>query len=139
MFHAHARFAENIPILKGRFPLTENYSVFSPEVTMHWSGTHAIAAPNVEFLESLLKHDFIVVAGQALSHCVQSSVDDLLSALIAIDPVLVHKVCIIEDCMSAVVVPNVVDYTDAGAATLERYREMGVRIIRSTDPLDAIF
>jgi len=48
----------------------------------------------------------VIIAGQAKSHCVAWTIDDLLEDIIAQDRRLVEKVYLLEDCTSAVVVPG---------------------------------
>lgn len=135
LFHAYARTTQNKHELKGQNPLTENYSVFSPEVTAHWNGKTPIAERNQQFLDHILSFDKIIVAGQALSHCVQSSIDDLLAEIVRRDARLAQNVYILEDCMSAVVVPNGPDFTEQGRAALARFAAAGMHIVQSTTPM----
>lgn len=143
LFHAYARTAQAAVEIKGRHPLTENYSVFAPEVTSSWDGG-SLAERNETFFDRLLAADAIAVAGQASSHCVKSSVDDLLEEILRRDPRLVSKVYVLEDCMSAVAVPDpartgafVADFTPQAEAAKERWREAGLRLVKSTDPIES--
>jgi nicotinamidase-related amidase len=82
-----------------------------------------------------------VIAGQAASHCVKSSIDDLLDEILATDPVLARKVHVMTDCMSSVTVPDgrggfVADFTPQAEAALQRFADAGMRLIKSTDPLE---
>jgi nicotinamidase-related amidase len=133
-FHAIARHSPTRYEIKGSNPLTENYSVLSPEVLKDEQG-HAIAAKNTAFTEMLLDHDAIVVAGQAKSHCVAWSVDDLLAEIQARDPQLAQKVYLLEDCTSPVVVPDVVDFTDAADDAYQRFAEAGMHRVTTATPL----
>lgn len=133
-FHAIARNSPTRYELKGSNPLTENYSVLSPEVLEDEQG-NAIAAKNTAFTEMLLSHDAIVVAGQAKSHCVAWSVDDLLSEIRARDPQLAHKVYLLEDCTSPVVVPGVVDFTETADAAYQRFADAGMHRVTTATPL----
>lgn len=135
MFHSYVRGAQNQPQVKGGNPLTENYSIFGPEVLARWDNKGAIAQKNVSFLRTLLDYDAVIVGGQAASHCVKSSIDDLLDEVRAKDPALANKVYILRDCTSAVVVPGVIDFTDAADAALDRYAAAGMNIVQSTEPM----
>lgn len=138
MFHAYVRGSQNSPQVKGGNPLTENYSIFGPEVLDWYPGSHhkgQIAQKNVRFLEMLLAYDAVVIAGQASSHCVKSSIDDLLHEIKMKDPALAKKVYILRDCTSAVVVPGVVDFTDAAEKALDEYAAAGMNIVLSTDAM----
>ncbi|MGD1941815.1 MAG: isochorismatase [Leptolyngbyaceae cyanobacterium] len=133
-FHSIARHSPTRYEIKGGNPLTENYSVLSPEVLEDETGS-AIAAKNTAFTDELLTYDAIVVAGQAKSHCVAWSVDDLLSEITQRDPALAQKVYLLEDCTSPVVVPDVVDFTDAADAAYQRFAEAGMHRVTTQTPL----
>lgn len=75
----------------------------------------------------------MVIAGQAKSHCVAWTVDDLLTEIQAIDPALAQKIYLLEDCMSPVVVPGVVDFSEPAEAAFQRFAAAGMQVIRSTD------
>lgn len=142
-FHAYARGSQLDFQIKGGNPLTENYSVMKPEVITRFDGAPIPGAQkNTKLLETLFKADYIAVFGQALSHCVKSSVDDLLDFVAAQDPALARKVYLVADCMSAVAVPDgkggfFVDYTDQGEAALKKFADAGMNVVRSTDPVDS--
>jgi nicotinamidase-related amidase len=142
LFHAFARSARNGVEIKGGHPLTENYSVLSPEVLTRFDGG-ALAARNADFIRTLLEADVVVVAGQAASHCVKSTIEDLLDEVRAVDESLVRKVVILEDCMSAVTVPDplnpgafLADYTAEAEAALARFAAAGMRVAKSTDAVE---
>ncbi len=120
--------------IKGRNPLTENYSVLRPEVTEDESGA-PIASANRELVEHLLSFDTVIVAGEAQSHCVAWTVEDLLSEIRARDPRLARKIVLLDDCTSPVVVPGVVDFTDAAEAAYARFAAAGMRRAASTEPV----
>lgn len=143
MFHAYARFAPNLAEPKGTHPLTENYSVLAPEVLERHDGG-ALAARNTALVRRLLEADVVLFAGQAASHCVKSSVDDLLAEIQAVDPALARKVVLLADCMSPVAVPDpthpgsfLADYTEEAEAALRRFADAGMRIVTSTDPAES--
>jgi nicotinamidase-related amidase len=75
------------------------------------------------------------VAGQAKSHCVAWTVDDLLTEINAHDPKLAEKVYLLEDCTSPVVVPDVVDFTDAADAAYDRFAAAGMHRVTTAQPL----
>jgi nicotinamidase-related amidase len=130
-FHSIARQAPTRLEIKGRHPLTENYSVLRPEVSEDESGAPLVPA-NRDLVDHLLSFDEILVAGEARSHCVAWTVDDLLREIQARDPALARKVVLLDDCASPVVVPGVVDFTDAAEAAYARFAEAGMRRARST-------
>ena len=91
----------------------------------------------------LLSADRLIVAGQASSHCVKSTVEDLLTAIRARDPKLARKVFLLEDCMSAVTVPDgkgglAADFTPQADSALDQFAEAGMHRVRSTTPVAAL-
>ncbi len=135
-FHNIARSSQTGFEIKGGNPLTENYSVLRPEVVDGADG-RPIAQKNARFIEKLLKFDAVVIAGQAKSHCVAWTIDDLLNEINSQDPELTKKVYLLEDCTSAVVVPGVIDYTDQADAAFKRFADAGMHVVKSTDPIDS--
>lgn len=140
LFHSFVRGAQSWVEVKGGNPLTENYSVLRPEVLTRHDGA-PLAQRNSLFLKTLLSSDAVVIAGQAASHCVKSSIDDLLSEILAQDPALARKVYILTDCMSSVTVPDgkggfVADFTPQADAAFQRFADAGMHLVKSTDPVD---
>ena len=141
LFHAFVRGSQGRMEVKGGHTLTENYSVLAPEVLMRHDG-QPLAQRNTQFVETLLDADAVIVAGQAASHCVKSSLEDLLSEIKTQDKKLARKVYILADCMSAVAVPDparpgsfVFDFTPQAEAALQRFAAEGMNVVRSTDPI----
>jgi nicotinamidase-related amidase len=135
-FHTIARSSQPDVRVKGTLPLTEHYSVFGPEVTEGPDGDR-LGEQNVELVEKLLGFDAVVIAGQAKSHCVAWTIDDLLRSPALGERALAHKVYLLEDCMSPVVVPGVADYTDEADVAFARFAAAGMHIVRSTDPIES--
>jgi nicotinamidase-related amidase len=133
-FHSIARQVQPDFQVKGSNPLTEHYSMLGPEVTEDYEGRQ-LGEKNQPLIEKLLEFDAVLIAGQAKSHCVAWTIDDLLTGIAARDRNLAEKVYLLEDCSSPVVVPGVVDYTDEANAAFERFAEAGVHVVRSTEPL----
>ena len=133
-FHGIARNAQPRFEIKGDNPLTENYSVLHPEV-MLGPGGEAIAKKNEELVDKLFEFDAVIIAGQAKSHCVAWTVSDLLAEIEQKDQSLAQKVYLLEDCTSAVVVPDVVDFTEQADKAFQRFDESGIHIVQSTDPV----
>ncbi|MBS2023099.1 MAG: nicotinamidase [Deltaproteobacteria bacterium] len=141
LFHAFTRGSQSWAEVKGGNPLTENYSVLRPEVLTRFDGA-PLAQRNTHFLQTLLEADAVVIAGQAASHCVKSSIEDLLQEIVTADPKLARKVYVMTDCMSAVTVPDgkgglAADFTPQAEAALQQFAAAGMHLVRSTDPLDA--
>ena len=138
LFHAFARGALNKPEIKGGNPLTEHYSIFGPEVTTYWNGKPiAGAQKNTTLLDTLIESDVVVIAGEAMSHCLAWTIHDLLDYILVKDPKLASKVYILEDCTSPVVIPGVVDYTDDANKAFDAFRNAGMHLVKSTDPIES--
>ena len=135
-FHNMARCSQTGFEIKGGNPLTENYSVLRPEVLDGFNG-QPIAQKNARFIKKLLSFDAVVIAGQAKSHCVAWTIDDLLNEIVAQDPDLAKKVYLLEDCTSAVVVPGIVDFTPQADAAFQRFAGAGMHVVKSTDPIES--
>ncbi len=133
-FHGMARLSQPEFRIKGKNPLTEHYSVLGPEVT---TGPHSrpIATKEERLVERLLRFDAVIIAGQAKSHCVAWTINDLLQEVLQGDPRLARRVYLLEDCSSPVVVPGGVDYTEAADAAYRRFAEAGMHVVRSTTPV----
>jgi nicotinamidase-related amidase len=131
-FHSIARQSPARMEIKGRHPLTENYSALRPEVARDDLG-QPLVPENRALVEHLLAFDEILVAGQAKSHCVAWTVTDLLAEIRARDEALAAKVILLDDCASAVVVPGVVDFTDDAEAAYARFAAAGMRRVTSAD------
>ncbi|MGB3765438.1 MAG: isochorismatase [Phormidesmis sp.] len=129
-FHNMARQSQTHLEIKGDNPLTENYSALSPEV-LNGTDNQPIAQKNNSFVQHLLGFDAVIIAGQAKSHCVAWTIRDLLSEIQAVDPALAGKVYLLEDCASPVVVPEVVDFTDAADACYRDFAAAGMHVVKS--------
>jgi nicotinamidase-related amidase len=126
-FHAIARRAAPAFEIKGFNPLTEHYSVLGPEV---------MGEKNEALIGRLLSFDAVVFAGQAKSHCVAWTIDDLLQHPDAEEEELARRMYLLEDCTSPIVVPGVVDYTEEADTAVQRFRAAGMHVVRSTDPIE---
>ena len=135
-FHGVARYSRPEFQVKGDNPLTEHYSMLGPEVTEGPDGD-PIGSRNTALIERLLTFDAIAVAGQAKSHCLAWTIDDLLEDRDVRERGLAERTYLLEDCTSPVVVPGVVDYTDDADAAFERYVQAGMHVVRSTDPIES--
>lgn len=131
-FHSIARRSQTRFEIKGRNPLTEHYSVLGPEV-LRGSRGEQLGERNTALIEFLLGFDAVIVAGQAKSHCVAWTVEDLLSDA----PEIGSRLYLLEDCSSPVVVPGVVDYTEDADAAFARFAEAGAHVVRSTEPMSS--
>ena len=134
LFHCFARNSQTGYEIKGGNPLTENYSVLRPEVLTGASGA-PIAQKNSNFFKRLVSYDMVIIAGQAKSHCVAWTIQDLLNEIASQDPELAKKVYLLEDCTSPIVIPGVIDFTDLADEAFKKFSDAGMHIVKSTQPM----
>jgi nicotinamidase-related amidase len=134
-FHTMARYTQTDFIQKGMNPWTEAYSAIGPEIVEDAHG-NPIAQKDQRIYRLLKNLDVLIVAGQAKSHCVSWTLQDLLQQILEDDPTQVSKIYLLEDCSSAVVIPGTVDFTTQAEKTYQQFADAGMHIIRSTQPLE---
>lgn len=112
-------------VLKGEHPLTEHFGVFEADVPLDGE---ARTAYNWPLLDRLAASDRVFIAGEASSHCVAASFDQLYNGLTTYDrwPQLV----LLRDCMSPV--PG---FEKAAADFFERARDAGALILATSEAL----
>lgn len=108
---------------KGQNILTEMYSVMKADVPVTESTSF-----NHTLMKSLLTSKKLLIAGQSLSHCVNSSVRDIVAHWPNDET---HKICILTDCSSSV--PG---SESAGEEFLKDMKDAGVKLCSSTDDFD---
>ncbi len=133
-FHSIARTSMPSIHLKGRNPWTEHYSALGPEVPEPEDGRPA-TQNTAALLDELLQFDKVLIAGQAKSHCVAWTVEDVLLEIGNRGNEIVDKFYLLEDCTSPVVVPGVTDFTEQANARFEKFRRAGMHVVRSTEPI----
>jgi len=106
-------------IRKGQDPLTEHYSAVKAEVVTQDPHTDV----NQNFISELKAFDEILVAGEALSHCLANTVRDMIRY--EVDP---KKVVILSDCTS-----NVPTFEEFGAAFQREMELLGVRFMSTLE------
>jgi nicotinamidase-related amidase len=85
--------------------------------------------------------DRVYVFGQASSHCVMSSLQDMLRQIRKVEPSWVKKIWILEDAMSPVPAPPLEPLPDSlnfpaiAQQALAEFAEAGMRVVRTTDPI----
>lgn len=147
MFHAYVRQTQLTLEIKGAHPFAENYSVLGPEVLTRHDGLPMLQK-NTAIIKTLLDSRAVIIAGQAASHCVKSSIDDILSEIQAVDPALARKIYVMEDLTSSVVVPDSidpatklvtkgVDFTPEADKAFAKFRAAGMNLVKSTTPMES--
>ena len=135
-FHSVARHSQPAFQVKGDNPRTEHYSMLGPEVLEGPDGDR-LDRLNTDLIDALLTFDAVVVAGQAKSHCVAWTIDDLIAGDETSVRLLAEQTFLLEDCTSPVVVPGVVDYTESADEAFARYEAAGMNVVRSSDPIES--
>ena len=136
-FHSFARDTAPRFIVKGRQPLTEMYSVLAPEVTE--VGGQNVGGFDEELLKHLLGFDEIYVFGQASSHCVLATLEDVHKTLATTYPSQLSKFIILEDAMSPVPAPPLDPLPDSlnfpfqAQIRMDKLVEAGMRKVRTSD------
>lgn len=118
-----SQFAQVDYVTKGSNPWTEHFSGVQAEVPDPQDpGTQV----NTRLIQTLQEADIIAVAGEALSHCVASTVTDIVRTFA--DPQYAQKIVLLTDCMS-----NVPGFEGQGEAFLKDMQSKGVKMTTSID------
>ncbi len=127
--------------IKGGNRLSENYSIVRPEILVDHLG-RSIAQRNEKLLKALFEHDMVVIFGQAKSHCVAWTIQDILETILKIDRKLAEKIYLVEDLTSSVVIRDAggeiipfLDFTEQGDAAFKRFADAGMHRVQSTVPI----
>ena len=130
LYHSIARKTQPTWLTKGSIPLTEHYSIIQPEVPVP---NHPMGGKNKPFLDTLAQADVVVIAGEAESHCVLETVEDLVEDFSS-QPEALQKIYFLRDCTSPVLHPDV-DFHAIAQARFADFEKQGVNFIDSTDKL----
>lgn len=129
MWHSLARRAQPSWLPKGTLPQTEHYSAVEPEIPLK---NHPEAGRNQAFLDSMAKADVLLIAGEAESHCVLETLEDIVSEF-GDDPVQLEKIYVLQDCMSPIQHPDI-DFHSLAQEEFVKMTEAGIQFIDSTEP-----
>ena len=115
-------------ITKGSNPFTEHYGALMAEVPdPNDPGTGL----NTSVLQTLSEADIVLVAGEALSHCVKETVSQIAEN---IGDEHISKFHILTDCSSPVpAVPNGPDFPAIAQAWLKEMEAKGMKLVTSTE------
>ncbi len=133
IWHALARKTQPAWVIKGTAPRTENYSAIQPEVP---APGMAHGGRNLALLDALAQADTLLIAGEAESHCVLETLEDLVDDTRdrrgAHDQL--RRLYVLRDCMSPVLHPQV-DFHALALDQFKRFEALGVHFVNSTDPM----
>lgn len=108
-------------ITKGSNYKTEHYSCFKAEVP---DASDPSTQLNIDLVQSLQDADQILIAGQALSHCIANSIRDLASAFS--DSSYAKKLVLLRDCTS-----NVTGFEKLGEDFIKEMTAKGMQVTTS--------
>ena len=122
------RLRNTVYVQKGYNPGTEHYSAIAAEVPDNADETTGV---NRVLLAQLAKADYLLVGGEAASHCLRATVEDLLRYL---PEFRLPQLVLISDCMSPV------SGFEAQAATFfADMQARGVHLMTAQDVLRQVF
>ena len=107
-------------VTKGSNPFTEHYSAVQAEVPDPADPSTLV---NTRFIETLAQADEILIAGEALSHCVANTVRDIASNF---GDENIKKLVLLEDCSS-----SVAGFEVLGQQFVAEMTARGMRVINS--------
>lgn len=120
-FHSVAKKSVATRMVKGYDPNTEMYGILKAE----YDPQNKV---NIDFLNKVKEYDLIVIAGEAKSHCVKRSIEQILEHY-QDDLEMTSKIYILEDCMS-----SISGYEDQTETVFEEFKQKyNVKIKRTTD------
>lgn len=129
-WHAIARQSQPTWMVKGRMPKTEHYSIIQPEIPVPEDPE---GGRKDVFLEDLRSYQAILIAGEAESHCVLETLEDLVEVY-RDEPELLTRMYVLKDCMSPVVHPEI-DFHGMTMVQFSHFAQKGINFINSTDNL----
>jgi nicotinamidase-related amidase len=130
LWHSLARGSQPTWWTKGDIPKTEHYSIFQPEIPVYG---HPQGGKSLEFLNLIKACDRILIAGEAETHCVLETVEDLVEEFTD-QPEILQRIYILQDCTSPIRHPKI-DYEAITHERFAAFAEKGINFIKSTDPL----
>ncbi len=129
-WHSIARKSQPTWWTKGSIPQTEHYSILKPEIEVPQEPQGSLSS---DFIQTLADYDFLIIAGEAESHCVLETAEDLVEVF-RDRPDQLARIILLKDCTSPVVHPEV-DFHAIAQERFADYEKLGLRFISSTDPL----
>ena len=131
MFHSIARKSQTEFETKGTHAMTENYSVLSPEVKE--LGGKPVGQFNTRFFEMLMKHDEVYIGGEAKSHCLKATMEDIQKEIEKRDPSLMSKIFILEDATSPVPATQDLNFPDIASRAFTDFGLAGMNIVKGAN------
>lgn len=133
MWHSLARKTQPTWLVKGRVPQSEHYSAIRPEIPVP---DHPQGGKHRPLLETLAESDAVFVAGEAQSHCVLETMEDIVTEF-GDRPQILQKFYVLKDCMSPVVHPEI-DFGAIAQQQFDEFAELGVNLVESTEAVGVL-
>lgn len=114
-------------VSKGSNPFTEHYSAVKAEVPDPEDPSTQL---NTKLIQALMETDRILVAGEAGSHCVKNTVEDIADGFQ--DDSYVKKIILLEDGVSPVISPFV-DFPAIQKQFIDNMKKRGMQTALTTD------
>ena len=115
-------------VTKGSNPFTEHYGALMAEVP---DPADPGTALNTEFLQMLAETDMVAITGEALSHCVMATVNQIADN---IGEDQLRKFYLLTDCCSPVpAVPNGPDFPQIAQDWLGEMEKRGMNLVKADD------
>lgn len=129
-WHSLARNTVPHWLQKGSIPQTEHYSAIEPEIDVPG---HPSAGRNDALLNELAVADAVYIAGEAESHCVLETVEDIVAEFSEM-PAQLMKMHLLQDCTSPVVHPQI-DFHALAQERFSEFSEQGLQLVNSVDSI----
>lgn len=114
-------------VSKGSNPFTEHYSAVKAEVSDPQDPTTQL---NTSLIQTLMEADKIIVAGEAGSHCLRSTIEDIADGFN--DDSYISKMILLEDATSPVISPAA-DFPAIQAQFISDMKKRGMQTKKTTD------
>lgn len=121
-------FANVDYVVKGTNPFTEHYGGLMAEVPDPDDPSTQL---NMDFIGILQDADMVAIAGEASSHCVKATVEQVAKS---IGDEHLKKIYLLTDCMSPVpMVPGTPDFPAIAESFLKEMAARGMNLVKSTE------
>ncbi len=129
-WHSAARATQPVYVAKGLTTRSEFYGIFGAEVPDPADPASKLNRP---LLDAVMRHDRVYIAGEAKSHCVLETARQLIGH-VGNQPERLQRLHFLSDCTSSVQHPAI-DFDALAEKELARMQALGVRMVRSTQPI----
>jgi nicotinamidase-related amidase len=129
-WHSVARKTQPTWLRKGSIPETEHYSMLRPEIEIDDKPQGTL---NENFVNDIKNYDLVYLAGEAASHCVLETLEDMVD-LFKDQKDQLQKIHVLKDCTSPVQHPDV-DFHKIAQERFAEFAKQGINFVDSTDSL----